>query len=147
MKKGVQHKIMTSLLRMDEKYLIALSGGADSVFLFVMMKMMGYTIEAVHCNFHLRGKESDRDETFCKLLCERMGIPLHIVHFDTTTYAELHKVSIEMAARTLRYTYFEQLRKDIGATAICVAHHKDDSVETVLLNLIRGTGMCVGRAS
>lgn len=141
MKKGVQHKIMTSLLRMDEKYLIALSGGADSVFLFVMMKMMGYTIEAVHCNFHLRGKESDRDETFCKLLCERMETPLHIVHFDTTTYAELHKVSIEMAARTLRYTYFEQLRKDIGATAICVAHHKDDSVETVLMNLIRGTGL------
>ena len=67
MKKGVQHKIMTSLLRMDEKYLIALSGGADSVFLFVMMKMMGYTIEAVHCNFHLRGKESDGDEAFCKL--------------------------------------------------------------------------------
>lgn len=141
MKKGVQHKIMTSLLRMDEKYLIALSGGADSVFLFVMMKMMGYTIEAVHCNFHLRGKESDGDEAFCKSLCERMETPLHIVHFDTTTYAELHKVSIEMAARTLRYTYFEQLRKDIGATAICVAHHKDDSVETVLMNLIRGTGL------
>lgn len=123
------------------KYLVALSGGADSVALMLVLKELGYDIEAVHCNFHLRGVESDRDEHFCQNLCETERIPLHLAHFDTTTYAQLHKVSIEMAARELRYNYFEQLRKDLNAAGICVAHHKEDSVETVLLNLIRGTGI------
>lgn len=129
------------LLRGDAKHIVALSGGADSVLLTLALKQLGYTVEAAHCNFHLRGKESDRDEDFCKSFCEKNGVPLHIVHFDTTGYASLHKVSIEMAARKLRYSYFEQLRRDIGAETICVAHHKDDTVETVLMNLIRGTGI------
>ena len=84
-------------------FLVALSGGADSVCLLMAMKRLGYTIEAIHCNFHLRGAESDRDEEFCKQLCEREQIPFHTVHFDTQSYAEVHKVSIEMAARELRY--------------------------------------------
>ena len=118
-------------------FLVALSGGADSVCLLMAMKRLGYTIEAIHCNFHLRGAESDRDEEFCKQLCEREQIPFHTVHFDTKTYAELHKVSIEMAARELRYNYFEQ----IDAEAVLVAHHRNDAVETLLMNLIRGTGI------
>ena len=122
-------------------YMVALSGGADSVCLLMAMKRLGYTIEAIHCNFHLRGAESDRDEEFCKQLCEREQIPFHTVHFDTQSYAEVHKVSIEMAARELRYGYFEQLRKAIDAEAILVAHHMNDSVETLLMNLIRGTGI------
>ena len=122
-------------------YLVALSGGADSVCLLMAMKRLGYNIEAIHCNFRLRGEESDRDEEFCKQLCEREQIPFHTVHFDTKTYAELHKVSIEMAARELRYNYFEQLRQAIDAEAILVAHHRNDSVETLLMNLIRGTGI------
>ena len=122
-------------------FLVALSGGADSVCLLVAMKRLGYTIEAIHCNFHLRGAESDRDEEFCKQLCERAQIPFHTVHFDTKTYAELHKVSIEMAARELRYNYFEQLRQSIDAEAVLVAHHRNDAVETLLMNLIRGTGI------
>jgi tRNA(Ile)-lysidine synthase len=105
------------------------------------MKRLGYRVEAIHCNFHLRGAESDRDEDFCKRLCEREQIPFHTVHFDTKTYAEVHKVSIEMAARELRYGYFEQLRKAIDAEAILVAHHKNDAVETLLMNLLRGTGI------
>lgn len=129
------------LLVADNKYLVALSGGADSVALLLIMKALGYDVEAAHCNFHLRGKESERDENFCVSLCESLGIILHRIHFDTLTYAQLHKVSIEMAARDLRYSYFEQLRRDINADAICVAHHKDDNVETILLNLVRGTGM------
>lgn len=129
------------LLAADNKYIVALSGGADSVALLLIMKALGYDIEAAHCNFHLRGKESERDENFCVSLCESLGIILHRIHFDTLTYAQLHKVSIEMAARDLRYSYFEQLRCDINADAICVAHHKDDNVETILLNLVRGTGM------
>lgn len=130
-----------NLLKLNELYLVALSGGADSVALLLVLKEMGYQVHAAHCNFHLRGNESDRDEAFCVEFCERLGVELHRVHFDTRTYADLHKVSIEMAARELRYRWFDQLRKDIGAAGICVAHHRDDSVETVILNLVRGTGV------
>lgn len=141
MRKTIAKLDCKHLLRKEGKYLVALSGGADSVFLTHVLHQLGYAIDAAHCNFHLRGEESDRDEAFCKNLCKRLGIALHIVHFDTKTYADLHKVSIEMAARDLRYNYFEQLRKDIGADGICVAHHMEDSVETILLNIIRGTGL------
>ena len=127
------------------KYVVALSGGADSVSLLFVLKHLehelGIGVEAAHCNFHLRGAESVRDEEFCKQLCERLSVPLHLIHFDTQAYADLHRVSIEMAARDLRYGYFENLRRDIEAQDICVAHHRDDSVETVLLNLVRGTGL------
>ena len=129
------------LLRVDALYLVALSGGADSVALLLCLKELGYCIEAVHCNFHLRGEESLRDEQFCEDLCQRENIPLHKAHFDTQAYADLHKVSIEMAARELRYHYFFQLKEALGADGICVGHHKEDSVETILINLVRGTGL------
>ncbi len=136
-----QHQLFTP----RGKYIIALSGGADSVSLLLVLKHLepelGISIEAAHCNFHLRGDESLRDEQFCQQLCRRLHVPLHLVHFDTHAYVDLHHVSIEMAARDLRYTYFEQLRRDIHAHDICVAHHRDDSVETLLLNLVRGTGL------
>lgn len=129
------------LLTKTGKYLVALSGGADSVALLIILQMLDYDVEAVHCNFHLRGDESNRDEAFCEQLCKERGIIFHRVHFDTKTYADVHHVSIEMAARELRYKYFDQLRVDGGFTDICVAHHRDDSVETILLNLVRGTGL------
>ena len=129
------------LMNNSQLYLVALSGGADSVALLLALKKLGYNIEAAHCNFHLRGEESDRDEDFCKNLCRELDIKLHLAHFDTQTNASLHGISIEMAARNLRYNYFESLLKDINASAVCVAHHKDDSAETLLLNLIRGTGI------
>lgn len=129
------------LLEVNELYLVALSGGADSVALLLLLKEGGFNVHAAHCNFHLRGVESDRDEAFCVELCQQLGVELHRAHFDTREYAELHKVSIEMAARELRYKWFDQLRQDMGAAGICVAHHRDDSVETVLLNLVRGTGL------
>ena len=125
----------------DGSYIVALSGGADSVALLLILKNLGMSIHAAHCNFHLRGEESERDEQFCVDLCEREGICLHRIHFDTLTYAEKHKVSIEMAARDLRYRYFAQLARDIEADGICVAHHRDDNVETLLLNLLRGSGV------
>lgn len=129
------------LLRPDGRYIVGLSGGADSVALLLILKELGYCVEAAHCNFHLRGKESQRDEEYCINLCKEQDVKLHLTRFQTAEYAELHKVSIEMSARTLRYNYFEALRQDIGADAVCVAHHRDDSVETVLLNLVRGTGL------
>lgn len=129
------------LFQSDGRYLVALSGGADSVCLLLVLKQLGYFVEAIHCNFHLRGEESDRDELFCKNLCAEKQIPLHLVHFDTREYAQLHKVSIEMAARQLRYHHFASLCHDLGFDGVCVAHHQDDVAETVLMNLIRGTGI------
>lgn len=129
------------LLSRGAQVLVALSGGADSVALLCVLKQLGYTLSAIHCNFHLRGTESDRDETFVRDLCKEKNIPLKVVHFDTRTYATQHKMSIEMAARELRYEAFESLRTKLQAEAIAVAHHRDDSVETLLLNLIRGTGI------
>jgi tRNA(Ile)-lysidine synthase len=128
------------LLDYDKHYIVALSGGADSTALLLVLISLGYNVCAAHCNFHLRGIESDRDENFCKDMCKRHNIDFHLAHFDTKTYASLNKVSIEMAARTLRYSYFNNLCNDLNFDGICVAHHRDDSVETVLLNIIRGTG-------
>lgn len=132
---------MHRLFENDGIYLVALSGGADSVALLHTLCALGIKTEAAHCNFHLRGEESERDEQFCKELCQKLAVPLHIAHFDTTSYALMHHVSIEMAARTLRYSYFNNLCNDISANGICVAHHQDDSTETLLLNLLRGTGI------
>ena len=124
-----------------ERLLLALSGGPDSVALLRMMLDKGYNVEAAHCNFHLRGAESDRDEMFCKNLCEKLGVKLHVVHFDTKEFAELRGISIEMAARELRYRWFTQLAHDTAAEGVCIAHHSDDQVETILLNMLRGTGL------
>lgn len=125
----------------DNLHLVGVSGGADSVALLLIMRQLGYRVEAAHCNFKLRGSESDRDEKFVRQLCEEHNIELHIIHFDTATYADKHQVSIEMAARDLRYGYFRQLCQNIGAADVCIAHHRDDAVETLLINLLRGAGI------
>lgn len=124
-----------------DKIIVALSGGADSVALLRVLLLEGYTCIAAHCNFHLRGEESDRDENFVRTLCSKLNVPLQVVHFDTTGYASQKGISIEMAARELRYEWFEQIRTEVGAKVVAVAHHRDDSVETFLLNLVRGTGI------
>ena len=129
------------LFTLRDKVLVALSGGADSVALLRVLLVLGYHCEAAHCNFHLRGEESNRDERFVNELCKELGVTLHITHFDTVAYAAQHHVSIEMAAREMRYNWFEQLRKEREMAVIAVAHHRDDSVETFLLNLIRGAGI------
>lgn len=142
MLKKIAHFIASNnLLVKEKKYLIALSGGADSVCLLLVLDKLGYNIEAVHCNFNLRGDESSRDEQFCIELCKKRNIKIHLAHFDTNSYALLHKTSIEMAARNLRYSFFENLRHDIGADGVCVAHHQNDCAETLIMNLIRGTGI------
>lgn len=130
-----------SLLKAGQKVLIALSGGADSVCLMLMMQRLGYECQAVHCNFHLRGEESNRDEAFVRQLCESRGITLHVAHFDTYAHAESHGVSIEMAARDLRYAYFADVARENAVDTICVGHHRDDNAETFVLNAVRGTGI------
>lgn len=129
------------LFSLRDKVLVALSGGADSVALLRILLSLGYDCEAAHCNFHLRGEESNRDEGFVRELCRELEVPLHVIHFETEQYASEQRISIEMAARELRYQWFNEIMKQCGASVIAVAHHKDDNVETILLNLIRGTGI------
>ncbi len=130
-----------NLFANTDKILVTLSGGADSVALLRLLLTLGYNCDAAHCNFHLRGKESQRDEQFVDDLCQKLQVTLHKKDFDTKQYAEEHHLSIEMAARELRYVYFARLQKDHGYTKIAVAHHLNDNAETVLVNLMRGTGL------
>jgi tRNA(Ile)-lysidine synthase len=123
------------------KIIVGLSGGADSVVLLYVLHRAGYECLAAHCNFHLRGIESDRDEQFASRLASLWDIPFFKQDFQTQNAASERGISIEMAARDLRYEWFEQLRQEQHADVIAVAHHQDDSIETVFLNLIRGTGI------
>ncbi|MBR5185422.1 MAG: tRNA lysidine(34) synthetase TilS, partial [Akkermansia sp.] len=125
-----------------DKLLVALSGGADSVALLRVLLQLGYACECAHCNFHLRGEESNRDEAFVRQLCQSLGVKLHVTHFDTEAHAKAHQLSIEMSARELRYTWFASLLEaDSSLKHIAVAHHRDDNIETLLINLVRGTGI------
>ena len=139
--KVAQYIQKRQLFQETDKLLVALSGGADSVALLRVLLELGYSCEAAHCNFHLRGEESDRDERFVRDLCNNFNITLHVAHFQTEKIALEKHLSIEMAARELRYEWFEKLRLETGADYICVAHHQGDSVETFLLNLLRGAGI------
>ncbi len=129
------------LLQPNAKVIVGLSGGADSMALIDILTRLDYHCVAAHCNFHLRGTESERDADFVKGWCKHHDIPLLSIDFDTCLHAKEQGLSIEMAARELRYDWFEANRQEQGAEAIAVGHHRDDSVETVLLNLIRGTGI------
>ena len=140
-KKVAQYIKKEGLLTENDTVIVALSGGADSVALLHILLHLGYRCMAVHCNFHLRGNESMRDEEFVRSLCNNLNVPLEVVDFDTEEYAKEKAISIEMAARELRYAYFEEKRNKEKAAAIAVAHHKDDCAETMLLNMIRGTGI------
>jgi tRNA(Ile)-lysidine synthase len=131
------HKLFSK----KSKVLVGLSGGPDSMALIHILMQLGYDCIAAHCNFHLRGTDSNNDAAFVDAWCRKNDIPLFIFEFDTYEYASTKKISIEMAARELRYNWFEELRIEKGADVIGIAHHKDDSVETILINLIRGTGI------
>lgn len=131
------HRLLTA----DQPVVVGLSGGADSVALLAVLVRLGYTCVAAHCNFHLRGEESDRDERFAADMAKQLDVPFYQTDFDTENYAVQNHLSIEMAARELRYRWFEELRLSFNAQAAVVAHHRDDSVETLLMNLVRGTGI------
>lgn len=131
-----------SLLPPNGRVLVCVSGGADSMALWDVLQRGGYTCVVAHCNFHLRGEESNRDEQAVRnspLLHD--GTSLFVKHFDTFGYAAEHHLSIEMAARELRYRWFAQLAQEQGCQAIAVAHHQNDQAETLLLNLHRGSGL------
>ena len=133
------------LLEKGDRVLVCVSGGADSVALLDVLQRGGYECVVAHCNFHLRNEESDRDERFVReVIGERLkakGEKLWVKDFDTVGYAQEKGISIEMAARELRYRWFAEVAAETGCKAIAVAHHQNDQAETVLLNLKRGTGI------
>lgn len=129
------------LIQSGEEVVVALSGGADSVALLHVLLALNIPCSALHCNFGLRGAESDRDETFVRDLCAKFGVQLEVTHFDVAHYEQEHKVSTEMACRELRYEWFESERVKKRADYIAVAHHRDDNIETFFLNMLRGTGI------
>lgn len=129
------------LLTVGKPVLVGVSGGADSIALLTVLVELGYSCIVGHCNFHLRGEESMRDEHFTETYARKQGLPFVKVEFNTRDYAAEHHLSVEMAARELRYAWFEEMRCVHDAQAIAVAHHRDDNVETVLMNLIRGSGI------
>lgn len=123
------------------KILLAVSGGLDSMALLHLFRLSGFSIQVAHCNFKLRGEESDGDEAFVSRVCGVHGIPIHTKHFDTEDYANSKSISIQMAARDLRYAWFEELRLGNNLDSIATAHHQDDQIETLLINMSRGTGV------
>jgi tRNA(Ile)-lysidine synthase len=141
--KKVELYIEKNKLLFPEKgeVLVGVSGGRDSVALLDILIKLGYQCTVAHCNFHLRGEESDRDEKFVQQLSFNLNIPYYSVDFDTVNYAKQKNISIEMAARELRYSWFTSLAEKINAQAIAIAHHADDNVETLLMHLVRGTGL------
>lgn len=135
------------LLAKGDRVLVCVSGGADSMALWDVLLRGGYECVIAHCNFHLRGEESNRDEAFIRNEAIRQkgerqeAQNIFVKDFDTFAYAQEKGISIEMAARELRYTWFAEVAEQTGCTAIAVAHHQNDQAETVLLNLKRGTGL------
>ena len=121
--------------------ILAISGGIDSMVLADVLLKSKADFVLAHCNFHLRGAESDGDEQFVRAYAERNGLTLYVKQFDTETYAKTSGISIEMAARELRYAWFEELRQQLNYDYIAVAHHADDQLETFFINLLRGAGI------
>ncbi|MEI8086607.1 MAG: tRNA lysidine(34) synthetase TilS [Paludibacter sp.] len=142
----MQHKVQNyienhKLLVPKGRVIVGVSGGADSMALLHILLELGYECVIAHCNFHLRMEESDNDETFVRNYARSIKVPFYSIDFETTKYASDHHISIEMSARDLRYKWFYELLQKHDAQAIAVAHHADDSIETLLMNLVRGTGL------
>lgn len=125
----------------SKNLIVGVSGGADSMVLLHLLKNLGFNISAAHCNFNLRPIDCDNDQLLVTNYCALFDIPVYTASFDTTAFAKLNKISTEMAARQLRYEWFEELRQQIKADYIAIAHHNNDSVETVFLNMTRGCGL------
>jgi tRNA(Ile)-lysidine synthase len=140
-KRFVDFVKQNTLFQPGTKLLAAVSGGMDSVLMAHLLKSAGYQFCIAHCNFMLRGDEANADQDFTHALAQQLGVSFHTTNFDTATYAADNKISIQMAARNLRYNWFNQLCQTTGCEAIALAHHQNDTIETILLNLTRGTGI------
>ncbi len=125
----------------DQKVLLAVSGGVDSVCMVDLFHKTGLNFVMAHCNFKLRGEASDQDEVFVRELASQLGVDFHSTSFDTFSYSRDHGVSIQMAARELRYNWLRAMKSDQNAHFIATAHHLNDSLETALFNLAKGTGI------
>ena len=125
----------------DKKLLIAISAGIDSVVLSHLLNSLKFNISLAHCNFRLRGKESDEDEAFVKKLAKDLKVPIFTQSFETAVYAKKQKLSIQLAARELRYKWFEEVLRSNGLDFVLTAHHANDDLETFLINTVRGTGL------
>lgn len=123
------------------KLLLAISGGIDSMVLFHLCYQLKFDIRIAHCNFQLRGAESDKDENFVKMQTEKLQIPIYVQKFDTQDFAKQNKLSIQVVARNLRYDWFNTLLATHHFDYILTAHHLDDSLETFLINFVRGSGL------
>ncbi|MDE7385562.1 MAG: tRNA lysidine(34) synthetase TilS [Muribaculaceae bacterium] len=133
---------VAAAVKPGESFLVTLSGGADSVALLAALVALGHECHAVHCNYHLRGDESDRDERHARGIAERLGVPIDVIDCDVAAYRSTHPgESVEMACRALRYDVFERLRVRYSLDSIAVGHHIEDNIETMLLNLLRGSGI------
>tara|TARA_R110002051_G_scaffold8980_12_gene36397 strand:+ start:3315 stop:4625 length:1311 start_codon:yes stop_codon:yes gene_type:complete len=126
---------------LDNHFIIACSGGLDSIVLTDLCHQAQLQFSLAHCNFRLRGEESNRDENFVREYGDKLGVVVYVTHFDTIGFVNQHKVSIQMAARELRYTWFEQLLIKHTFPYVLTAHHANDNLETFLINLSRGTGI------
>jgi len=129
------------LLDKDDAVIVGLSGGADSVALLSVLHSLGYRCVAAHCNFHLRGEESMRDECFCRRLCSRIGVEFLVKDFDVVSRRKVSGESVEMACRSLRYQWWDYMIAAYGCKAVAVGHHQEDNVETMMLNMLRGSGL------
>jgi tRNA(Ile)-lysidine synthase len=136
----LNHISRQRLCKTTDKILLAVSGGVDSMVMLYLFRQAGFSIGVAHCNFQMRGEASKEDEALVKNACEQYGIQFHLRRFDTVAYAEENSLSIQMAARELRYSFFEELLKEGKYACVATAHHHNDNIETVLLNLIKGTG-------
>ena len=130
-----------NLVRAGERLLLAVSGGLDSVVLVELFSRLDHPYAIAHCNFELRGVESDQDEEFVRELAAQKGVDFYVQHFNTKYYADKGSVSTQMAARELRYAWFERIRRREHFNRIVTAHHLSDSLETALINFVRGTGV------
>tara|TARA_B100000575_G_scaffold294495_1_gene310818 strand:- start:1617 stop:2933 length:1317 start_codon:yes stop_codon:yes gene_type:complete len=136
-----RHRISELNISKDSKILLALSGGVDSVVLFNLLIKTKIKFSVAHCNFCLRGSSSDLDEEFAKNLCDIRNIKFYSKKFNTENYAKIKKISIQMSARDLRYSWFDELRIKYNYDYVMTAHHKNDSIETFLIKLVRGSGI------
>lgn len=137
----IDYSAENGLLTTNSNIVVAVSGGIDSMVLASLFLESGIRPAIAHCNFSLRGSESDGDEGFVRDFTRRHSLPFHTVRFDTTEYATEKRISIQMAARELRYNWFEEIRVSHGYDDVAVAHNLNDSVETFFINLLRGTGL------